>query len=225
MYICKICNKEFEKKQAYAAHVGSHNRGESYKKNRRKNPIKNKDLHECKYCGEKYDSGVALGGHTGSCIKNPTRHIKAEKTKDSFKGKKHSNESKRKMSASMKKAHREGRAWNIGQSRWNNAKSWPEKFFSKFLDNENIKYKNEYSVGLYSIDFALENKIAIEIDGKQHFEDDLVIKRDKKKNKKLKEENWKVLRIKWTVLFNDTKNTLEEVLKFIDDPSSYKEIY
>lgn len=34
-----------------------------------------------------------------------------------------------KISESMKKAHAEGRAWNIGKSRWNNEPSYPEKFF------------------------------------------------------------------------------------------------
>lgn len=224
MYTCKICGKSFEKKQSYAGHVSSHNRGESYKKNRRKKPLK-ENSHKCKYCEKEYESGIALGGHTGSCIKNPTRHIKIEKTNKNFLGKKHSKETKKKMSKSMKKAHREGRAWNIGQSRWNNEQSWPEKFFEQFLMNESIHYENEFSVGIYSVDFMLKNNIAIEIDGKQHFEDLEVIERDKRKNKKLKEEGYNLLRVKWTRLYNESKETLQEIKEFIKNPSEYKELY
>ena len=42
---------------------------------------------------------------------------------------KRSEENKRKISEAMKLAHKEHRAHNIGQSRWNNEPSYPEKFF------------------------------------------------------------------------------------------------
>jgi len=205
-YACPYCKKEYSK-LGVSTHIWrTHGEGKDFNPRLYNNVAWNKNIKLSLSHRENISNSMKGNNHP-------------------FYSKTHTKESKKKMSESMKKAHKEGRAWNIGQSRWNNEKSWPEKFFSKFLDNKNIKYKNEHPVSLYSIDFALENKIAIEIDGKQHFEDDVVIKRDKRKNKKLKEENWKVLRIKWTVLFNDTKNTLNEVLEFIDNPSSYKEIY
>lgn len=227
MYTCKICGKSYDKKQSLAGHVSSHNRGESYKIKRQSTKQKEKsDKHFCKYCGKEYPTGIALGGHTGSCIKNPTSYIKYDKTKDNWKGRSHTEETKKKMSESMKLAHKEGRAWNIGQSRWNNKQSYSEKFFETFLKNENIDYVSEHPVGIYSIDFAiLDKKIAIEIDGKTHFTDDIVIERDKRKNSKLKEEGWFLLRIKWTTMFNNTKPTLNKVLEFIKKPEYYKEIY
>ena len=39
--------------------------------------------------------------------------------------------------------------------------------------------------------------IALEIDGKQHWENQDRIERDKRKDKILKEQGWKIFRIKW----------------------------
>jgi len=225
MYTCIECNKSFENRRAYAGHMSSHNRGKSYKKGRKKK-IKENKSHLCKYCGKEFKSGISLGGHTGSCEKNPTRHIKISKTNQNWKGKSLSEDTKKKISESMKKAQREGRAWNIGRSRWNNEPSYPEKFFERFLINEGIKFEKEYPIGRFSIDFALvDEKIAIEIDGKTHFTDKETIERDKRKNSRLEEDGWKTLRIKWSKIFNETKWVLEEVKNFIKDPELLKIIY
>jgi hypothetical protein len=55
-------------------------------------------------------------------------------------------EQNKRRSNSMKKAHADGRAWNIGRSRWNNEPSWPEKWFIQVIENEfNDKvYEREY---------------------------------------------------------------------------------
>ena len=50
-------------------------------------------------------------------------------------GKPISDEIKKKISESMKKAQKEGRAYNIGQSRWNNEHSIPEKWLITVLKN------------------------------------------------------------------------------------------
>ncbi len=75
---------------------------------------------------------------------------------------------KLKISDSLKIAHKEKRAWNIGKSRWNNEPSYPEKFFMRVIENEfsDKDYEREYSIGIYSIDFAWKHKkLGIEIDG------------------------------------------------------------
>ena len=125
----------------------------------------------------------------------------------------------------MKRAHEEGRAWNIGNNRRNNKKSWPEEFFSTFLENNSIDYVYEYSLGKFSIDFAIPNrKIAIEIDGKQHFEDKKQVLRDKEKNLLLEKNGWNLLRISWIKMFNDTKNVLIETLEWLKTPTTFKTI-
>ena len=126
---------------------------------------------------------------------------------------------KKNISIGMKKAHREGRAWNIGMSRWNNEPSFPEKFFMQVINNEfeDKNYVREMPFKKYSLDFAWPNKLkCIEIDGGQHerFED--YKKRDLEKDKLLYNNNWKVLRIKWSDMRNDTKYWIKIAKDFID---------
>lgn len=130
-----------------------------------------------------------------------------------------SNQTRRKISESMKKAHEEGRAWNIGKSRWNNEPSYPEKFFMKVIENEfnDKKHEREYNVGKYSIDFAwIDKKLAIEIDGAQHKKEEYR-ERDAKKDKLLIENGWKVLRIDWDNMVNDTKTWIKIAKDFVDN--------
>ena len=68
----------------------------------------------------------------------------------------------------MKKAHAEGRAHNIGESRWNNKPSYPEKWFMEVIANEfnDKNYVREHPFHKYSLDFAwLDKKKCIELDG------------------------------------------------------------
>jgi very-short-patch-repair endonuclease len=223
MYNCKKCGKEFEKRQAFLGHCSSHNRGESYKEKRKslKSNIKIKyngtDL-KCKFCEKNFKSGKSLGGHVSSCNMNPDIHSIKEKRIKSITGKKLSDDSKKKISNSMIKAHDEGRAWNIGKSRWNSKKSYPEEFFFKVIENEfeNKKFINEYPIGIYSIDFAWPDlKKAIEIDGEQHQRFIDYIERDIRKDEYLKQNGWKILRIKWKDIFNNSKEWIKISYDFI----------
>lgn len=134
-------------------------------------------------------------------------------------GKNLSEETKKKISNSMKKAHAEGRAHNIGQCRWNNKPSYPEQFFMEVIKNEfqDKDYQKEYPFFKYSIDFAWVNKkLAIEIDGQQHQRDEKQKTRDLQKDKLLKENGWKLLRIKWKDMYNDSKFWINKSKLFID---------
>ncbi len=122
------------------------------------------------------------------------------------------------LSDKMKTAHEEGRAWNIGKSRWNNKQSYPEEFFQKVIENEfdDKNYKIEFNVGIYSIDFAwTEKKKAIEIDGQQHERFEEYKERDKRKDECLNKEGWKILRIKWKDFFHKTKEGIKLANGFI----------
>lgn len=225
MYRCEKCNKDFEKRKAYIGHCSSHNRGESYKLGREKTGIRKLRLEKqkllystCKYCFNDFDKNK-IGAHTTNCELNPSRLDRLAKIKKSSIGKKHSKETIEKLSLSMKKAHKEGRAWNIGKSRWNNEKSYPEKFFSQVIENEfiNKEYKSEYPIGIYSLDFAWPKlKKAIEIDGEQHQRYEEYKQRDIRKDEYCEKLGWYILRLKWVDLFNNTKEKIKDAKIFID---------
>jgi very-short-patch-repair endonuclease len=128
-------------------------------------------------------------------------------------------ETKKKISEAMKKAHAEGRAWNIGKSRWNNTPSYPEQFFMKVIENEfeDKDYENELPFHRFSLDFAwIHKKRVIEIDGSQHERFQEYKERDEKKDELLKSEGWEVLRIQWKDMFHNTKVWTKHAKDFID---------
>lgn len=146
-----------------------------------------------------------------------------DKVSDTLKGKpghKISEETRAKISDSMKKAHAEGRAWNIGMSRWNNEPSYPEKFFMRVIDNEftDKNYIREYRFLIYSLDFAWPHlKKCIEIDGEQHQRFIDYIERDKRKDTALVAAGWKILHICWKDFYNNPKKWINIAKCFIEE--------
>lgn len=195
-YACPFCGKEFTKK-GISSHIWR--------------------MH-----GEGKDFKPTLGQPSPfKGVKGKFKHTEAskEKMRRSHKTRPpQSEEVRQRISESMKKAHVEGRAWNIGKSRWNNKPSYPEKFFAKVIENEFLdkEYQTEYNVSIYSIDFAWPHKkLAIEIDGEQHQRFDEYKERDKRKDALLESEGWKVLRIAWKDMCNDTKQWISVSNKFV----------
>lgn len=227
MYKCGICDKEFENAQKLGGHSSSHNRGEVYSKKRRSKPEdfyiqrdikKNLKKSICKYCQSEFDK-KSIGAHVILCKENPNRESNIKKMSQSLVGKKMTDATKEKISNSMKIAHSLGGAWNIGKSRWNNKKSYPEKFFTEVINNEfdDKKFETEFSVGVYSLDFAWAHlKKCIEIDGEQHERFDEYKERDIRKDNFCESQGWKILRIKWKDLYNNTKDEIEKAKKFIN---------
>ena len=106
-----------------------------------------------------------------------------------------------------------------------NIESYAEKFFKKVLENNRIEYefnkpisKNELGIkesGCYFLDFALSNKIDLEIDGKQHKLEDRK-KHDKIRDERLIKIGWKVYRIEWKDLRKNKEYIKEEINKFLE---------
>lgn len=165
-----------------------------------------------------------VGGWNKGLTKDTDDRIKraAANTSKALKGKpgfKPSDEHRAKTSVAMKKAHAEGRAHNIGSSRWNNEPSYPEKFFMKVIENEfaDKNYEREFPFSRFSLDFAwVEKKRCIEIDGEQHQRFEEYRLRDERKDKALQNAGWKVLRIKWADMYSDTKVWIETAKNFIE---------
>lgn len=75
--------------------------------------------------------------------------------------------------------------------------SYPESIAMRILEEIGISYVKELRVSRYFIDFAcVDQKIAIEIDGQQHKQEERV-KSDQRKDAFLLEQGWTIHRIKW----------------------------
>lgn len=136
-----------------------------------------------------------------------------------FPGRQMSDSAKLRISQGMKLAHAEGRAHNIGKSRWNNEPSWPEKWFMQVIDNEfsDKDYKKEYPFHRFSLDFVwLHKKRVIEIDGEQHERFPEQAARDREKDRLLIEEGYAILRVRWKDICKDSKGSIKQLKEFIE---------
>lgn len=208
LFECKKCKKQFTKNG-----IGSHYFRSHTKKGKAHDPFLN-------VVRKGWNKGLTK--ETDNRVKKITDKIidgyKSGRLKAHFKGKTHSTEVRLKLSNSMKKAHKENRAWNIGKSRWNNKPSYPESLFMKVIENDfdDKNYKREFSFDRYSLDFAwIDKKKCIEIDGEQHERFQEIKDRDLKKDKLLKLNKWKILRIKWKDFYNNPKKYIRKANLFI----------
>ena len=161
------------------------------------------EIFRCSFCDREFNRKESKTFHEKYCKENPNRVI--------CKGHSIDSETRNKISIGMKKAHAEGRAHNIGECRWNNEPSYPEKWFEEMLKNElnqeeGIDYKKEFPFYRFSLDFAWPTKkFCIEVDGEQHSRDSIQKERDIEKDKLLFQDGWVEIRIEWKSIFNNTK--------------------
>lgn len=160
-----------------------------------------------------------LTKETDARINNYGKNIsKSLKRNNHQKGKKRTEQERKNISEGMKKAHKEGRANNWLDSKKDNNKSFPEIFFEEVIKNafEDKNYEFQRRFKRFALDFSWpQKKKVIEIDGSQHERIKKQIENDIEKDKLLIEEGWKVLRIKWKDMFNDTKTWIQIANKFI----------
>lgn len=198
-WICDQCGEEFKSRALLYNHK--------------------REVHGSKRCWNKgltkdTDPRIAKG------VETLKKHISEGLVKNCWEGKHLPDEIRKKISASMKKAHAEGRAHNIGECRWNNEPSWPEKWFMQVIENEftDKNYVRERPFHRFSLDFAWEHKKkCIEIDGKQHEVLPGYKERDLRKDKALADEGWQVLRLPWSDVFKEPKKYIHLAKQFIDD--------
>lgn len=94
--------------------------------------------------------------------------------------------------------------------------SFPEKVTKEIIDELGItNLIKEYKCGKWFIDFAdIDNKIALEIDGKQHEMPERKAS-DEAKDTYLQSNGWKVFRIKWQYLTKEFRESLKNKIKEI----------
>lgn len=209
--VCPYCGKECKNKMSYAGHT------RSCPNNPNRNYVNHSVGHKAWNAGltKETDERLRL---KGECLHE---RYKNKELVPPWLGKTHTEETKQKLSKAMQLAHKEGRAHNIGESRWNNEHSWPEIWMINVLKNEfgfieGINYKTEYSFHRFSLDFAfVDEKVCIEVDGKQHKTDKKQQDRDANKDRLLIEEGWRELRIPWVECCNDTQKWINIIKEFL----------
>lgn len=138
--------------------------------------------------------GVNLG-----LIKNRTKSESLKLALSKLPKRKHSEETKKKISEVRKKYILENPDKAPYRLNHSSKESYPEKYFSDLFDKENISVEKYYQIGLYELDFCIpEKKIDIEIDGSQHYYDLKIVESDLRRTKFLEENGWDVIRVKWS---------------------------
>jgi len=94
-----------------------------------------------------------------------------------------------------------------------------EKYLWKYLRGrqfEGIKFRRQHPIGKYVVDFInLEREIIIEVDGGQHLEN----KKDKLRDRWLKEQGYEVLRFWDNEVLTNVEGVLEVIKEKILSPS------
>ena len=111
---------------------------------------------------------------------------------------KHSEETKLKISESRKRYLKENPdKVPYVLNHYSKGDSYPEKYFEECFRGANIVKKFRFLN--YELDFAeIEKKVNIEIDGDQHFLDKRIMIHDEKRNEILSQLGWTIFRVKWS---------------------------
>jgi very-short-patch-repair endonuclease len=135
-------------------------------------------------------------------LENPEISLETrEKHRKTKLGKKHTEETKKKISESrieFLRLNPDKVPYKLNH--YSHGRSYPEEYWKGILDSFCINYTEQYQIGPYQLDFAIvteTSKIDLEIDGNQHYLDPRIVESDKRRNKYLEELEWKIIRINW----------------------------
>lgn len=129
------------------------------------------------------------------------------------KGRKHSEETKKRISENRKKWIKENPDKSpYLMSHKSRGETYPERYFREWLEKENIPFQQEYRFKLFAFDFLVNERVDLEIDGGQHKNDKRIIEHDIKRDTKTQEAGFVVYRIEWC---NYQRLTHEEKEKFL----------
>jgi very-short-patch-repair endonuclease len=172
----------------------------------------------CPYCGTSEFSSLALGGHVVWCEQNPNRQQTIKKIKISNTGKSVSDATREKIRKSLGKffAANDRNGWTNAK---NKKESEPEKRFRVILQSLGLDfeqfYKPEDSKRQFRFDFAFpKEKIAIELNGKQHYNSDGSLKEYyQNRHNYLSSLQWNISEIYYSECFDD--DNIRRILSLI----------
>jgi len=232
---CPKCGKVFENRFQLSGHLAScgvkrKKRG-PYKGQKEYSKDKRKSNLTCPYCFKKFEKATQKAGHVANCKLNP-RHeqIKTAQVNGQlkrWKGKHHTEATKEKIRKGRFKYLKtlNAQVYDCWLRRQQNKMSSLEQWF---CDNAIIKHNllekhdivNEYPEYPYFIDFAFLNvKLAVELDGKQHFIKQEQAEHDKKREAILINKGWKIFRIAYYELIEEK---IQELLNVLANIKHYK---
>lgn len=232
MYNCKWCGKEFDDKRKLAGHSTFCKKNPKYKNNisilnSNRKLVKQQDFY-CTYCNKAIRNKGCLVLHETHCYNNPNRLItktsllkedRNNRRDDNGKvtwSRKHSDETKQKISNKRK-------IWltnNKDKHVWKrNSKfiSVPCENLKLYLKSNNINFVEEYTPFddlNYSLDIAFpDTKIAIEVNGNQHYNNDGTLK-DYYQNRHtiLENRGWKIFEVHYTKCYKIKIHTISDIL-------------
>lgn len=159
------------------------------------------------------------------------RKRKYEKIGFPLKGRKLSEEVKKKISNSMKLVHESG--MHSGWSHVNadpNHLSYPEKYLIELFKKNGFFEKYRISIhkpfGKYFLDFSFDDLgVDLELDGKQHYASNEAIVHDIKRTEFINAFGWFVYRIDWNQLKLNNEYELERLKSFLDDSEKFNRSY
>jgi very-short-patch-repair endonuclease len=133
--------------------------------------------------------------------------------------KKHSEDSKLKISLKLKQSHINGHPGWSHKNDDPNRRSYPERWFLTAINNDDrfkyFKFIEQHKQWKYWIDFAfIEKKIAVEIDGCQH-EISAVKNKDKIRDEYLVSQGWTLHRMKWKEVFKNPKKAMSDLYEIL----------
>ena len=231
MYKCKYCNKEFDS----CGKLGGHTCYCEYNPNRKNNLEKlsyarknikhnyiNNHLH-CKYCNKEISNNGCLILHEKQCIYNPN-HILSNSQKNKLENDKIkkelglkrlpiSEEGRKNMSIAAKKRCKE----HPETCGWKNNISIPCENLKQYLRDKGINFVEEYMPlknRFFSLDIAWpDEKIAIEVNGNQHYNRDGSLKKYYQDRHNILELNgWKIFEIHYLKCYNININDFNDIL-------------
>ena len=99
--------------------------------------------------------------------------------------------------------------------------SYPEKYFIEcFKELNNIEF--QYRVGRYVLDFAnVDKKVYFEVDGETHYTNLKTIEIDSRRTKFLRDKGWSEYRVRWKEFKkldeSDRKNFVKEIINKLNN--------